>query len=306
MQIEGETQKMSLKYRLASMLKGGRASVRRRQRLSVVRLSAGLFAFAGVCFYAGWVVAGIDQSLEEATSRESVYSQLDKLSGAISQVTNFENQLRLRASLLTELIAETTELDVEKLDEAVEAADLDIGVGGDDDEFAEDSLFLSDRTYDIDTSEGRRLLAALDFHLEGLHHIPMGAPVEGRVTSEYGMRLNPITKRRGLHQGLDIGVARRVPVAVTADGLVIRAGWKGAYGNTILVDHGGGIETLYGHLSEINVKPGEKVCRGEKIGFVGSTGRSTGPHLHYEVRVGGAPKNPAQFVELATFLRIFG
>ncbi len=129
---------------------------------------------------------------------------------------------------------------------------------------------------------------------------PIGSPAFGEVTSGYGWRASPFTGRRQLHQGIDISIDKRAEVIATADGTVSQAGWRGGYGLSVVIDHGGGVETLYGHLSRITVKAGESVCRGRKVGLVGSTGHSTGPHLHYEVRQEGIAVNPERFIRLAT------
>jgi len=118
------------------------------------------------------------------------------------------------------------------------------------------------------------------------------APGYERITSEYGYRIHPILKTKKLHTGIDIGAPSGASVVAAAGGTVTHAGWLGAYGNAILIEHGGNITTLYGHLSSISVKVGDTVEKGDKIGKVGSTGLSTGPHLHFEVRVNGDPTSP--------------
>lgn len=117
-------------------------------------------------------------------------------------------------------------------------------------------------------------------------------PASARVTSDYGMRLHPLLNERRMHTGVDIGAPEGSSVVAVADGTVIFAGWFGAYGNTIVIDHGGGVASMYAHLSSISVSEGQKVDRGDNIGRVGDTGWSTGPHLHFEVRVNGDPVNP--------------
>jgi murein DD-endopeptidase MepM/ murein hydrolase activator NlpD len=121
-------------------------------------------------------------------------------------------------------------------------------------------------------------------------------PARGWVTSDFGQRLDPYTADRVMHQGLDIAAPHGKEVFAPSDGTVVYAGLEGGYGNVIVIDHGYGIKTRYGHLSKILVKPGEKVKRGSKIAAVGNTGRSTGPHLHYEVRVNGISQNPRKFI----------
>lgn len=121
-------------------------------------------------------------------------------------------------------------------------------------------------------------------------------PARGWVTSDFGQRLDPYTADRVMHQGLDIAAPHGKEVFSPSDGTVVFAGLEGGYGNVIVIDHGYGIKTRYGHLAKIMVKPGEKVKRGALIAAVGNTGRSTGPHLHYEVRVNGIPQNPRKFI----------
>ncbi|MBS2030969.1 MAG: peptidoglycan DD-metalloendopeptidase family protein [Deltaproteobacteria bacterium] len=121
-------------------------------------------------------------------------------------------------------------------------------------------------------------------------------PARGFVTSDFGHRLDPYTAERTMHKGLDIGVPFGTTVVAPADGTVVFASTEGGYGNVLVLDHGYGIKTRYGHLSQILVKAGQKVHRGDKIALSGNTGRSTGPHVHYEVRVNGIPQNPRKFI----------
>jgi len=132
---------------------------------------------------------------------------------------------------------------------------------------------------------------------------PMGFPADGELTSEYGWRRSPFTGRSQLHGGIDISAPRSTIVSSTANGVVSQAGWRSGYGLSVVVDHGDGIETLYAHLSKVKVKPGSQISRGETLGQIGSSGNSTGPHLHYEVRQNGVPQNPERFTKLAELLR---
>ena len=124
------------------------------------------------------------------------------------------------------------------------------------------------------------------------HTTPSIWPAAGYVSSPYGLRFNGTE----FHQGIDIAADMGAPIVATADGVVTAAGWNGGYGNMVDVDHGGGIVTRYGHASALAVTVGQQVRRGELIAYVGSTGRSTGPHVHYEVRVDGQPVNPAGYL----------
>jgi murein DD-endopeptidase MepM/ murein hydrolase activator NlpD len=121
-------------------------------------------------------------------------------------------------------------------------------------------------------------------------------PVEGRVTSSFGERQDPFNGEGAFHAGIDIGAPVGAPVRATADGDVAKAGWGTGYGREIAIDHGRDIQTVYGHLSSISVVEGEHVTRGQVIGYVGDSGRSTGPHLHYEVRVHDVAVNPHKYL----------
>jgi murein DD-endopeptidase MepM/ murein hydrolase activator NlpD len=131
-----------------------------------------------------------------------------------------------------------------------------------------------------------------------LAQVPYRKPVVGEVefTSGFGVRSDPFLGRPAMHTGLDFRAATGDPARVTANGKVVSAGWSGGYGRMVEVDHGNGLSTRYGHLSEINVKVGEIVRIGQVIGLVGSTGRSTGPHLHYETRIDGEAVDPQKFL----------
>lgn len=130
-------------------------------------------------------------------------------------------------------------------------------------------------------------------------HIPAIQPVSEKslrqMASGYGYRRDPIYGTSKFHEGMDFAAAPGTPVYATGQGKVLSAGWHSGYGNLIEVDHGYGYLTRYAHLSKIDVKPGQSVSRGDKIGEVGNTGKSTGPHLHYEVRLKDVPQNPVNY-----------
>jgi len=121
-------------------------------------------------------------------------------------------------------------------------------------------------------------------------------PTQGWVTSDFGVRLDPYSADRTMHQGLDIATPHGQSVMSPSDGTVVFNGTEGGYGKVLVIDHGYGVKTRYGHLSEVLVRLGERIARGQKVAAVGNTGRSTGPHLHYEVRVNGIPENPRKFI----------
>ncbi|MBE1236734.1 M23 family metallopeptidase [Phaeovibrio sulfidiphilus] len=111
------------------------------------------------------------------------------------------------------------------------------------------------------------------------------------------MRSDPFNGLAARHEGVDMGAPRGTPIAATAPGKVVYAGWRGRYGRVVDVDHGVGLLTRYAHMDAITVQMGQKLEKGDVIGTVGSTGRSTGPHLHYEIRVNGRPRNPQIFMK---------
>ncbi len=128
--------------------------------------------------------------------------------------------------------------------------------------------------------------------------VPYRKPVIGEVefTSGFGVRSDPFLGRPAMHTGLDFRAATGDPVRATANGKVVSSGWAGGYGRMVEIDHGNGLSTRYGHMSEINVKVGDQIKIGQVIGAVGSTGRSTGPHLHYETRIDGEAVDPQKFL----------
>ncbi len=144
------------------------------------------------------------------------------------------------------------------------------------------------------TEEIRRLQSTGTTYEGGIMAWP--APGNTRVTSEFGYRLHPVLKYNKLHTGMDIGAATGSTVVAAADGTVIKSAYNGSYGEMIMIDHGGGIVTLYAHNSKRLVNVGDKVTRGQTIARSGATGRVTGPHVHFEVRVNGDYKNPRDYL----------
>lgn len=161
---------------------------------------------------------------------------------------------------------------------------------------AEENL-LEDR-YDDMLRESQKLeaqIAALQAKAAGSTPIFNGKfilPVNGRFSSGFGTRVHPISGVRKMHTGQDIAAASGTPIKAAGSGKVITATYLNGYGNTVVIDHGGGVSTLYGHCSRLFVSVGQSVTQGQKIAAVGSTGYSTGPHLHFEVRINGKPVNP--------------
>lgn len=166
------------------------------------------------------------------------------------------------------------------------------------------SLSAMDEDPSTNVERANRLLTQmeqLNLYRIAAESAPFTHPLKSdyRFTSGFGYRRHPITGGRRMHNGVDFAARKGTDIFTTADGVVTYAGWMSGYGNTIKIKHDFGIETLYGHLSRIKVKKGQRVSRGQQIGDMGNTGQSTGTHLHYEIRVNGTPVNPMNFIEAA-------
>jgi murein DD-endopeptidase MepM/ murein hydrolase activator NlpD len=152
------------------------------------------------------------------------------------------------------------------------------------------------REVEIEREIQRELAKFLRERKSVLASTPSVWPVRGWVTSGYGWRISPFTGKRQFHPGLDISTRWGTPIKAPAAGVVTFAGREGGYGLMVVINHGHGLVTRYAHMSKILVKPGQQVKRGDIIGKVGSTGRSSGPHLHYEVLMAGVPTNPRYYI----------
>lgn len=148
------------------------------------------------------------------------------------------------------------------------------------------------------TAELKRLEAKYEEELKRQGAIVLTAPVNAGITSGFGMRFHPIARQNRMHTGVDYGAAYGTPVKAAESGKVVSAGWLGGYGKAVIIYHGSKVSTLYGHMSSLAVSDGQMVQKGQVIGYVGSTGFSTGPHLHFEVRIDGEPKDPLAYLNV--------
>lgn len=158
-------------------------------------------------------------------------------------------------------------------------------------------LFIEPNAYACD-----RLLSDSDRYLKILQKLPLGRPMPTKISSRYGRRIDPINHKKAFHAGIDFKGRTGDKVRSTGDGIVKRSVYNGGFGNCILLSHGNGYDTLYAHLSKRLVKRGDKVSRGQVIGLVGNTGRSTGSHLHYEVHYHSKTVDPMKFLRVAKLL----
>jgi murein DD-endopeptidase MepM/ murein hydrolase activator NlpD len=225
------------------------------------------------------------------------YSRQSKVSALQAQAERLEAEL---VSLRTEEARLRVSAGLDPLHEDV----LTVGVGGSqyeppqtDADYAQARLDRLGRSLGLLKSSFAQVEVSLVERAEGWRRVPCVHPIPGSlVVSQFGMRTHPVLGVWAMHEGTDFGARRGTPVVATADGVVKSSGWKPGFGYTVTIDHGGGYSTKYAHNSKNKVKKGERVRRGDVVALLGSTGVSTGPHLHYEVRVNGVPKDPLQFI----------
>lgn len=228
---------------------------------------------------------------------ESSADRADKLFVAINQsLRNIESE---QLSRITNL-ADTAYQNADGISEALRAAGLpvDSDFGKDETDVGGPLVPLDSTTmFETKVKELDEALNTLDQLKTEARRLPLSNPAPGQaVTSPFGVRTDPLLGSAALHSGMDFRAPLGMPAKVTAAGVVVRAGWAGGYGRMIEVDHGQGFSTRYGHLSKISVVVGQKLKAGDIIGQTGSSGRSTGPHLHYEVRHNGEALDPLRFI----------
>lgn len=151
-----------------------------------------------------------------------------------------------------------------------------------------------------DNEQREELLYKADRYLKAIRYLPLGRPVDGLITSGFGRRKDPVNGQIAMHTGIDFRSQKGTKIFATADGVVKESFYNGGYGNFIQIAHGNGYATTFSHLQKCLVKAGDKVQRGQLIGLVGNTGRTTGPHLHYEITLDNKPINPYTFVQVAS------
>lgn len=264
--------------------------------IAVMGIGAAVFAGLSETQYDLKVQSLKNQNKELVRVMEDMKIRLDDAEEKLTVLVDQDEALRIYA-------------DLPSVDKDVRA----LGTGGVVNEYAEDYTDLMPYT-DLNlnslesnlSSLGREITLQLNSYeqiysklsqdIERLRKTPSIAPVNrGYLTSSFGSRPDPWTGKRRMHHGQDFGVLTGTPVYAPADGIVKSRNGKTGYGRTIILDHGYGIKTVYAHLSRYTVKPGDEVKRGDLIAYSGNTGRSTGPHLHYEVRVNNVPVNPRHY-----------
>ncbi len=238
-----------------------------------------------------------EENLALRTQLKQVRERVEHIGSTLDRVERFDQKLRA-VTLLNDPRRNLAMGPIERAPDAPNQAEIHFAQQEKElrSEVMLDSL---DKLSATATRQEQSLQELQDYFLDQkalLSSTPSMWPARGWVTSDFGQRVDPYTASRVMHSGLDIAAAHGERIIAPSDGTVTYAGMEGGYGNVVVLDHGYGLKTRYAHLSRIMVKPGEKVVRGAQIGAVGNTGRSTGPHLHYEVRLNGVPQNPRQFI----------
>ena len=237
-----------------------------------------------------------DEIIEQRRQIQSFADTINSLKTKLVNLNTFEKKIRIIANI----------------DPADDQENL-FGVGGSMPEDLDSRLELKQKQtallrdmheqveqLDLASTRQEAGFDALLNYLEGQRNLlastPAIRPTKGWKTSSFGNRRSPFTGRREFHKGLDIANRKGSPILATADGVVKFTGLKGLLGKTIVIDHGHGMVTTYGHIHKALKKPGEEVRRGDIIAEMGNTGRSTGPHLHYEIHLNGIPVNPSKYI----------
>ena len=255
-------------------------------------------------------IAGLQESLDTAVRHgDDLQNDRENLRAEVAELRQRMVDMRVAQHNIVQRLRDRTEVSVDTMERTVAMTGLklddllaSVGEAG----TSQGGPFVAgDYTGEFDgDSELEIALSLLDLRLSRwsalqrvMRTLPLSAPLEQyQLSSGFGLRTDPMNGRKAMHRGLDFRAPLKSPVYVTAPGKVTYAGWSGPYGRMVEVDHGHGIRTRYAHLKKILVKSGQTVANREKIGLVGSSGRSTGPHLHYEVRYKGVPLNPQKFV----------
>ncbi len=286
---------------------------RERLKVNLTEIQENLHSLTSKNFLLNDNLDSVESNLQITVSERNVALEQSE------RLTKYANELEIRLSTFqtTQLasiinLTERTDSNISSLERVVTMAGMDVLV------------MVNGVTPKTDTGQGgpfiavpgqpgeelRSRLAVLDSRLEHLEdlqqtmqRLPLVAPLTAYyITSKYGKRHDPLNNRWSMHYGVDFGGTLKTPVYSTAPGKVTYAGNKGKYGNIIEIDHGDGVISRFAHLQKILVKRGQAIGFYEKIGLLGSSGRSTGPHLHYEINVAGKPMNPIKFIKAGRYV----
>ncbi len=254
-----------------------------------------VISLAGLGFYM--------KSLRLHTQVDTLLVQNDKLAAELEKVLMSNQWLTLQNAVVHEdkeiLLADA----VAQLNEKSQIIESILTTVGVDIKVQESMQNSGGKFTDHPSEFAGDLILKTDKYLETVQNVPIGAPVPGVLTSRFGWRSDPINGERAYHRGLDIRGRRGADVKATAAGTVIRQRYDKGDGHFVLLDHGNGFRTKFAHLQKSLVKKGDQVTRGQVIGLVGNSGRSTGPHVHYEIHYDDKIVNPTRFVRINRYLK---
>jgi murein DD-endopeptidase MepM/ murein hydrolase activator NlpD len=306
--VSGARPLVNKERRLNVLILSNESSKVRRLKMSALWL--GLLALAIVAFlsslaFLGWryyetrearmVLASLREENQIQKSKLFLFAdEVSHLENEISKIREFDSKLRVVANLDPPPTS-ALGLGGPTLNDRREEMILQGDQAGLVEQMKADLHKLS-REAEVEKVSLQRLEGLLEGRQEQLACTPSILPARGWLTSGFGYRISPFTGTIQMHEGIDIANAVGSPIAAPADGLVVKVGREYGYGKVLTIKHGYGIDTRYGHLHKIHVKIGQKVKRGTLIGEIGSTGRSTGPHLHYEVRINNVPVDPRKYI----------
>ncbi|KHO62105.1 metalloendopeptidase [Thermoanaerobacter sp. YS13] len=256
----------------------------------IMAATASLVYFGKTTTYLYTVIAEKDKKIEQLTSvkeeQDKKIATLDRNAQLVSERIKGLNELEEKVRRMVGLSTPATSRGSVSRDSR-----SDTNISYDNETTAELISQIDQKTQSL-----QDLISKVAARLDYLNSIPSAYPVYGTITSPFGMRKSPFGYGTEFHPGIDISVPVGTPVKAAGKGVVTYAGWLTGYGNAVIIDHGYGIESVYGHNSEILVKVGQSVKRGDIIAKSGNTGRSTGPHVHFEVRVNGNPVDPMKYL----------
>jgi murein DD-endopeptidase MepM/ murein hydrolase activator NlpD len=299
------------------------SSGRPAKQVCTSKTSIRLFGAVLIVFLAavGYIIYDYYQLREVATHLQNrefyISSQLEEIQHQRKQIQEFANEINvLKDKLLALNNFEKKIRIIANIEKSDESGNL-FGVGGSIPDDLDAQIPLKEKhnslmrdmhkqveqlslASETQKEEFESLLKSLEDQQNLLASTPAIRPisrsVKSWITSRFGYRISPFTKRRELHKAYDIAARKGTPILATADGVVTFTGKKGNYGKIIVIDHGHGMKTRYGHCQKFLKKRGDKVKRWEPIALLGNTGRSTGPHVHYEVHLNGIPVNPEKYI----------
>ncbi len=267
--------------------------------IAILGFAVGLGAFGAPILLAASLRANVSMIASNARLNAEKADLQRQLNLSQARVAGLTKTAQKMAGRLNQIESRVTSIETRAKIDRVRPASIRPGGGANNLEIdnPEEAFAVLESELGVTDTNLERTLGPLEAILHHEEAVPSGFPTSGRITSGFGSRIGPRTGRLEKHTGWDIATSMGSLVRATAPGVVQTAGWTSiGYGMHIIIDHGYGIKTLYGHLSKLLVNPGREIQIGDVIGLVGSTGNSTGPHLHYEVRINNTPINPGPYL----------